>query len=90
MTATATAVGLTVGLQSLHKTLVGGEKQLLRVVLLLQESGTVHKLLRRVPDDIAQGVRGVDLEQVLQDGQEGHLLGAVTHLRITEVMHRSS
>lgn len=59
--------------------LAGRAQQLRAVRLALHEGGAVHQGLRRVPDDVADRLLGVDPEQVLQDGEEGDLLGRVLH-----------
>ena len=37
----------------------------------------MHQGLRRVPDDVADRLLGVDTEEVLEDGEERDLLGSV-------------
>lgn len=59
--------------------LARGAQQLRAVRLALHEGGAVHQGLRRVPDDVADRLLGVDPEQVLQDGEEGDLLRRVLH-----------
>ena len=39
----------------------------------------MHQRLRRVPDDVADRLLGVDAEEVLEDGEEGDLLRCVLH-----------
>lgn len=51
-----------------------------RVAGVLQQRGAVQQLLRRVPDDVADGLLRVDPQEVLQDAQEGDLLRRLHHL----------
>ena len=58
----------------------GRSKQSLRVLLVLQKCGTVHKSFSCVPDQIAHWFLGIYSEQVLEYAEEGDLLGGVQNL----------
>ena len=47
----------------------------------------MHQGLRRVPDDVTDRLLGVDPEEVLQDGEEGDLLGRVLDPVVDGVEH---
>ena len=47
----------------------------------------MHQSLRRVPDDVTDGLLGVNPEQVLEDGEEGDLLGRVVNSVVDCVEH---
>jgi len=59
--------------------LTGSPQQSVAVRLALHQGGSVHQRLRRVPDDVADRLLGVDAEEVLEDGEEGDLLRCVLH-----------
>ena len=59
--------------------LTGSPQQTVAVRLALHQGGSVHQRLRRVPDDVADRLLGVDAEEVLEDGEEGDLLRCVLH-----------
>ena len=51
-----------------------------RALLVLEERGPVRQPLGRVPHDVAEGLLGVDAEEVLQDVEEGDLLRGIHDL----------
>jgi hypothetical protein len=63
----------------------GRLQELLRVLLLLQERGTKHELLGRIPNHITQRIGAIHLQQVAQDGEEAHLVRSVAHLELTSI-----
>ena len=67
--------------------LAGSSQQSVTITLALHQSGSVHQGLRRVPDDVTDRLLGVDPEEVLQDGEEGDLLGRVLDPVVDGVEH---
>ena len=68
------------GLESVETlALAGSSQQTVTITLALHQSGSVHQRLRCVPDNVTDWLLGVDPEEVLQDGEEGDLLGSVLH-----------
>ena len=57
--------------------LTGSPQQSITVRLALHQSCSVHQGLRRVPDDVADRLLGVDTKEVLEDGEERDLLRCV-------------
>ena len=57
--------------------LTGSSQQSITVRLALHQGGAVHQGLRRVPDDVADRLLGVDTKEVLEDGEERDLLRCV-------------
>ena len=67
--------------------LTGSSQQTVGVSLALHEGGPVHQGLRSVPYYVTHWLLRVDPEQMLQDGQEGNLLGRVLHPVVHGVKH---
>ena len=67
--------------------LAGRPQQPVAVRLVLHQGRPVHQGLRRVPDDVRHRLLRVDPEQVLEDGEEGDLLGRVLHSVVHRVEH---
>ena len=57
--------------------LTGSPQQSITVRLALHQRCSVHQGLRRVPDDVADRLLGVDTKEVLEDGEERDLLRCV-------------
>ena len=65
--------------------LAGRPEQPLRVLLRLDQCCPGDEPLCRVPDHVRDGVLRVDLDQVLEDVEEGDLLRGVHHLPVDAV-----
>ena len=63
----------------------GRPEELVRIVLALEERCAVDEPLGRVPDEVGDGLLGVDAEEVLEDVEEGDLLGGVHQLLVDGV-----
>ena len=75
-------------LQSVQRlVLARGPQQPVAVRLGLHQRGAVDQGLGRVPDDVTHGLLRVDPQQVLEDGEEGDLLGRVLHTVVHGVEH---
>ena len=75
-------------LQSVQRlVLARGPQQPVAVRLGLHQRGAVDQGLGRVPDDVTHGLLRVDPQQVLEDGEEGDLLGRVLHPVVHGVEH---
>lgn len=69
----------------------GGPQETSRIVAVLQEGSSVDQSLGGVPNYVADGVFGVDAQQVLQDAEKRDLLGGLSHLlqyRVEDVQRR--
>ena len=63
----------------------GRPEELVRVVLALEERCAVDEPLGRVPDEVGDGLLGVDAQEVLEDVEEGDLLRGVQQLLVDRV-----